>query len=71
MEWSEFYRREQPTIEELKRLVGVFGMRQDFREAFDNFMRQFESDPGISWDEAIEVLEAKISEWRKTMARNE
>jgi hypothetical protein len=45
-------------------------MREDFKEAFEDFMRQFEADPGISWDEAIEVLEAQISEWRRKIARN-
>lgn len=46
-------------------------LREDFTEALDEFIADFAKDPGISWDEAIEVLEAKIVEMRAEIRRNE
>lgn len=45
-------------------------LRQDFVEALNGCIEDFSKDPGISWDEAIEVMEAKIAEMRAELRRN-
>lgn len=45
-------------------------LREDFRLALNEFLDDFARDPGISWDEAIDVFEAKIAEMRAELRRN-
>ncbi|MDB6036046.1 MAG: hypothetical protein JWM16_6384 [Verrucomicrobiales bacterium] len=44
--------------------------RMDFMKALDAFIDEFAKDPGISWEEAIEVMEIKISHMREELRRN-
>lgn len=44
--------------------------REDFKMALDEFIKEFANEPGISWDEAIIVLEATVEEMRIELRRN-
>ncbi len=46
------------------------GLRNDFKTALNEFIEDFARDPGISWDEAIEVMEARIAEMRAELEAN-
>ena len=46
-------------------------LRQDFKAYLDECIGDFADDPGISWDEALLVLDAKMAEMRAELKRNE
>lgn len=43
--------------------------RMDFKAVLDEMLDEFARDTGISWEEAIEVLEIKITEMREELRR--
>lgn len=43
--------------------------RMDFKIVLDETLDGFAKDTGISWEEAIEVLEIKIAEMREELRR--
>lgn len=57
-------------IDETRAVGKAIVIRADLKAALDEFLDDFAKDPGISWDEAIEVMEAKITEMRAELRRN-
>ena len=69
--WSRTYLKNGEIVTEEISVDEVYGgLRLDFKAALNEFIEDFAKDPGISWDEAIEVLEAKIAEMRAELRRN-